>query len=224
MRQLSFPDDEIVGILDWPGLHATHGGPVLATGVVEVPEETEISLNVHRIKAMTRDNFSRGGFIRTTPSGVVASHDFGWHSTGSDDEPLDLGFLLRLSPESIADLRIVGGAVLAGSLTALPHLAPGLKRLYLGFNEFEDAVLKPVAQLQNLLWLQTWDNRFTDAGVQQLASLKQLESLYLEEESLTPAAFDFVSGLPRLRRLGVADEWPPEYVLALRGRYPTLLR
>jgi len=79
-------------------------------------------------------------------------------------------------------------------------------------------------QLDHLVYLQTWGNRFTDAGVQQLASLQALETLYLEEENLSPAAFDFVTRLPNLTRLGVPIEWSAENRSALRVRFPGLVR
>jgi hypothetical protein len=119
---------------------------------------------------------------------------------------------------------MTGAAVLAESLNALPHLASGLKRLYLGHTDFGDEVLPFVAQLENLTYLQTWGNRFTDEGVQRLGFLQSLETLYLEEEDLSPAAFDFVTQLPNLTRLGVADEWPAEHRSVLRTRFPGLVR
>jgi hypothetical protein len=91
------------------------------------------------------------------------------------------------------------------SFEAVVHLAPGLRRLYLGWTGFSDAVLPSVARLTELIHLQTFGNNFTDRGVQLLGTLVNLDQLYLEEETLTAAAFDFVERLPHLTRLGVQD-------------------
>ncbi len=139
---------------------------------------------------------------------------------------MHLGFLYELPRKSITVL-VVGlrrPGVDAELLCVLPHLAPGLKRLYLGWTDFDDRVLPYVARLENLVYLQTWGNRFTEDAVQQLASLQALETLYLEEENLSPAAFDFVTRLPNLTLLGVADEWSAESRSVLRDRFPGLMR
>jgi hypothetical protein len=230
MRHLSFPTDEIVGTLDWLDSWDDEVGPVLATGVVEVPDDVEVDLSVHRVQSVERDPFSGGGFItnRITEEGEVVTEQTsgqGWVLSGGSGPPLHLGFLRELPADSMTSLSMSGSStVLAESLSALPHLALGLKRLYLGRTDFGDNVLQYVALLENLTYLQTWGNRFTDHGVKQLASLQALETLYLEEENLSPAAFDFVTELPNLTRLGVADEWPAEYLSALRRIFPDVVR
>ena len=230
MRSLSFPTDEIVGTLDWLGSWSGEEGPVLATGVIDVPDDAEVSLSVHRVESVERDPFSGGGFTnsRVTSDGVVVSEQTsgqGWRLSGGNGPPLHLGFLRELPPDGITSLHLSGSTtVLAESLSALPHLASSLKRLYMGWTDFGDEVLQYVAQLENLVYLQTWGNRFTDDGVQQLAPLQALETLYLEEESLSPEAFAFLTSLPRLTRLGVADEWSDENRSELRSRFPGLLR
>jgi hypothetical protein len=228
MRQLRFPHDETAGILDWLGAR-TDDGPILATGVVEVPDDVEVSLSIHRVQSVERDAFSGGGFITShlTKDGIVQSEETSgpsWRVTRGDGPPLHLAFLLELPRDGIAAVRIVGDEVLADSFSFLPHLAPGLKRLYLARTDFDDEVLQYVAKLEELVVLQTWGNRFTDGGVQQLGSLKSLEALYLEEETLSPAAFDFVTRLLHLSRLGVADDWSAENVSVLRARFPGLVR
>jgi len=229
MRHLSFPTDEIVGTLDWLGSWNDDKGPVLATGVVDVPDDLEVSLTVHRVGSVRRDPLGGGGFITSsiTTDEVVAEQSpvQSWALSGRSGPPLHLGFLRELPADSLTSLHMSGSTtVLAASLSALPHLASGLNRLYLGWTDFGDEVLQYVAQLENLVYLQTWGNRFTDAGVQQLGSLQALEMLYLEEENLSQAAFDFVTQLPNLTRLGVADEWPAEYRSVLRRRFPHLVR
>jgi len=230
VRNLSFPADEIVGTLDWLGSWSDEAGPCLATGVVEAPDDVEISFSVHRITSVERDPLSGGGLItsRVTEEGVVVSQQTSsksWRLSGGTGPPLNIGFVRQLPPDAITSLHISGSStVLAESLSALTHLASGLKRLYLASTEFDDDVLQYVAELENLIYLQTWGNRFTDNGVRQLSSLQALETLYLEEEHLSPAAFEVVTQLPNLTRLGVADEWPAENLSALRRTFPDLVR
>ncbi|WP_375499368.1 hypothetical protein [uncultured Jatrophihabitans sp.] len=182
---LSFPTDRIVGVLDWNGSWDTQTGPVLATGVVRVPDDGEVQLKVSAVS-------------RTEPAGD------GWQIiTEPGDPAVDLGFLNYLAPNIIGSISL--GHVDASSFSALRHLAPGLRKLYLTWSGLGDEVLADIAALRELTWLQTFGNRFTDVGVQQLAALTQLRSLYLEEETLTAAAFAFTAELPLLERLGVQD-------------------
>jgi hypothetical protein len=153
---------------------------------VEVPDGVEIELSVAALTS-------------TTP------HPGGsWDLLPDYAHPVvDLEFLVDLPPDSIASLSL--GRSDPRSMAVLPHLAVGLRRLYMGRTAFSDEVLPFVAQLTNLTYLQTFGNHFTDDGVQQLRSLTQLEALYLEEATLTFAAFAFVGELPLLQRLGVQD-------------------
>ena len=184
MPTLRFPTDRIVGSVEWVRPWSDAQGPVLATGSVEVPEGTGVTLNA---QALRGSEAMGGGSWSLLPSGEV----------------LDLGFLRDLAPGAIESLSV--GAADEESFDAIGHLAPGLRRLYLGWTGFSDAVLSTVAGLTGLIYLQTFGNNFTDDGVRQLAALANLEHLYLEERTLTPAAFDFVDRLPHLTRLGLQD-------------------
>lgn len=163
MRYLSFPTDQVVGTLDWLGAWSrTEEPPILATGVVEVPDDAEVSLSVMPIQSVERDPFGGGGFItsRVTWDGEVVSErtsSQSWHLSGGAGPPLHLGFLQELPRDSIESLSMTGATVLAESLNALPHMASGLRRLYLGHTDFGDEVLQYVAQLENLTYLQTWE-------------------------------------------------------------------
>lgn len=95
--------------------------------------------------------------------------------------------------------------VRSGSLSALAHLAPGLRRLTLAWTDLTDEALPYLAVLRHLTWWQSFGNRFSDAGVQQLVALEELDHLYLEEATLTLAGFAFARRLERLCRLGVQD-------------------
>jgi hypothetical protein len=130
---------------------------------------------------------------------------------------IDLSLIRRLPSDGIQSLRIRDTH--ERSMDALVHLAPGLRRLYLVWTEFSDAVLPAIAKLHELIYLQTFGNHFSDAGVQQLVALQKLEALYLEEETLTAAAVAFGERLPRLARLGLQDVTITEADLAdLRRR------
>lgn len=202
MRALAFPEDEVVGTLDWAGSW-TASGPVLATGSVEVPEGAEISLNVTRVEQLQ-------------PTGPGT-----WTYQEGVGDPVDLRFLHALDPKDLHSLTLRGGTFLETSMQHLPHIAPGLRRLYLVYGGLSDRALPFVAQLTGLTYLQTFGNLFTDAEVQQLASLKNLEWLYLEEETLTAAGFRFASSLPNLKALGLDDvQISKNEMNALRSEMP----
>jgi hypothetical protein len=184
--ELTFPTDRIVGTLDWAGSWHPDRGPVLATGSITTPDDTDISLDVSPVSG-------------SRPSGGGS-----WSvMTDAANPVVDLGFLADLPPNGIQRLTL--GRTSRSSFAAITHLAPGLRYLYLSFADLGDEVLPYVAELTNLIWLQTFGNRFTDGGVHQLVALTALESLYLEEESLSAAAFAFTTRLPRLKRLGLQD-------------------
>jgi len=178
-------------------------GARLATGVVTVPGEAEISLDVMLIESVRRvDGASRPVHISSRvqidgpdgPAEYVAEDPESWEITGGT-QPVDLGFLRNLPAASITSLHL-RSPIVAESFAAVAHLAPGLRRLYLARSDLTDDALPTIAALHGLVYLQSWGNRFTDAGVQQLASLARLEHLYLEEATLSAAAFDFAASLP----------------------------
>lgn len=218
-----------MGTLDWLGCGAA---PVLALGVVTVPDNVEIALDVMVIKSVRQTDRQHSAIHSTltiqrqTADGSVETEihedpDESWELPGGS-QPVDLGFLRRLPPASITALHLHSPLV-ADSLAAVTHLAPGLRRLYLAWADLTDDALAHISQLDGLIYLQTWGNQFTDRGVQQLAALTRLESLYLEEVTLSAAAFDFVASLPHLSRLGVQDVSLTETELAdLRRRLPSV--
>jgi hypothetical protein len=118
-----------------------------------------------------------------------------------------------LAPDSIETV-ILTSDVDPASMEFLPHLAPGLHRLYVGSARLSDVVLPHIAQLKELRYLQTWGNCFTDAGVQELVALRALVQLYLEEDGLSTAACGFARQLPNLKRLGIMDVPITEHELA----------
>jgi hypothetical protein len=199
MVVLQFPDDRVVGTLEWLGSWSVDRGPVLATGLVEVPDDQEIGLRVQEVTGTER-------------------HGDSWQ-TRSGTGPSDLGFLTQLAPSALTSLTL--GQVTPESYPAIAHLAPGLRKLHLSWSDLTDDVLPYVAQLTGLEYLQTFGNAFTDDGVQVLLSLTGLVSLYLEEETLTATAFRFATKLPRLERLGLQDVQISEAeVVRLRAALP----
>lgn len=200
---LSFPTDRIVGTLDWAAPWNPDTGPALATGRIQVPDGTAVSLDI-RPAAGSRPSGGGGWEVLADNSG----------------RPIDLAFLRELPPDSIESLSL-DRQVLVPSLPAISHLTPGLRRLYLPWCGFRDDALTSIAKLTGLIYLQTFGNQFSDRGVQQLAALRELESLYLEEETLSAAAFDFALRLPRLKRLGLQDvPISDEELDALRRQLP----
>ena len=184
MPVFEFPSDRIVGVLDWDGSWNDQTGPVLATGLVVVPDDVAVGLDVQALR------------------GAEPTGDGGW-TIDVDQQASELGFLRRLPADGVESLTVHSSN--ESTFAAVAHLAPGLRKLYLAWSEFSDTVLETVAQLTGLTWLQTFGNNFTDRGVQQLATLTNLDHLYLEEGSLTAGAFNFVDQLPSLDRLGLQD-------------------
>lgn len=227
VRTLTFPPGQAMGTLDWVGRGAA---PVLASGVVTVPDGVEIALDVMVIESVRRTDAMRSSIHITltmqredaggpAESEVREDSDESWEIAGGS-QAADLGFLRQLPADTITDLHL-RAPIVPESLAAVTHLAPGLRRLYLARADLTDDALAHISKLDGLIYLQAWGNRFTDRGVQQLAALTRLENLYLEEETLTAAAFDFAVGLPRLSRLGVQDVPLTDVELAeLRRRLP----
>ncbi|SQD99749.1 hypothetical protein FMEAI12_5590017 [Parafrankia sp. Ea1.12] len=183
---LPFPENRTVGTIDWIGSSYDHLGPLPARGDVEVPDGGEVTLEIHPAAELD------GHDGRTVESASVS-----W-------SPVDVRFLDQLPSDSITGLSITY-AVQPGSLAALAHLAPGLRRLTLAWTDLTDEALPHLAVLRHLAWWQSFGNHFSDAGVQQLVALEELDHLYLEEATLTLAGFAFARRLERLCRLGVQD-------------------
>jgi hypothetical protein len=198
MTVFEFPKDRIVGLLAWtlaPPVHSTE----LARGRVEVPDGASIDLQVWSVTSASRT-------------------EQGWQLSG-DHSAVDVSFLTDLPADAISTLSVVRAA--EHSVSAISHLAPGVRRFSMPYADMTDVVLPAVAALHLLTSLQTFGNNFTDDGVQVLAALTALEFLYLEEESLTADAFRFVRQLPRLRKLGLQDvQITDEELLALQTELP----
>jgi hypothetical protein len=201
-RHLTFPADEAVGLLEWPGSQAA--GPVLAVGDVLVPR-VGVMLDVCFTESEQSADWLSGARAGTDGEGDrLSGHQQRRPAATRSDRAVNLGFLRRLPEDSIEGLRL-RWPIVPDSFGAVTHLEPGLRRLYLGETQLGDDVLPQVAALRHLTYLQSWGNCFSDQGVQQLGALTALEYLYLEELTLSAAAFHFVTGLPRLRGIGLQD-------------------
>ena len=129
MPSLRFPSDQAVGTLEWRGSERT--APVLATGVVTIPDEAEISLDVMLIESVRRvDEASRAVHISSRvqmdgpdgPAEYVAEDSESWEITGGT-QPIDLGFLRNLPADSITSLHL-RSPIVPESFPAVAHLAP----------------------------------------------------------------------------------------------------
>jgi hypothetical protein len=134
---LSFPPAPAVGTLEWLGSDIG-AAPVLASGVVIVPDGAEITLDVMVVESVRktapqdRAMHSTLSIQRRLPDGSVESEvradsDESWEITGSN-QSADLSFLRQLPADSITDLHL-RAPIVAESLGAVTHLAPGLRRL-----------------------------------------------------------------------------------------------
>jgi hypothetical protein len=200
MPTLSFPQDRIVGHLYWAGSNSVSTGPVLATGIVEAPDDRQVRL------------------ILSELSGAERRPEGGW-SLVSAHRPLDLRGIESLPWAAICTLAV--REVVAESVSAIVGLAPGLTELLLFGSDLGDEAIPYIAQLTDLTSLQTFGNHFTDDGVQPLRALHRLESVALGETTLSAAALRFATMLPKLRQLGIWDiHVTPEEEQGLRAALP----
>ena len=109
MPTLSFPPGQAMGTLGWLGSD-TGTAPVLATGVVTVPDGAEITLDVRVIesvrKTAAQDRAIHGtlSIQRQLPDGSVESQvredpDDSWEITGGS-QAADLSFLRHLPADA----------------------------------------------------------------------------------------------------------------------------
>lgn len=178
-------------------------GRAIATGDVEVPANVDVDLHA------------------CAPISVGEGHDGQPVVTSHSNDPIDLGFLADVGPNSLHVLSF--DRVVEPSIEAVATQAGSLRRIYLQDSELSDRALAVIARLTELRFFQSWGNRFTDEGVSQLSSLVNLRHLYLEEATLTLAAFSFVTHLPALEDLGVQDvPLTPDELEQLRQQLPNV--
>lgn len=158
---------------------------MMAIGSITIPEGARVDLHISYVESII-DNAE------------------GRISYSGSRQPVDLSFLAGLPQNCVESLHLQS-IIEPESIKSLPHLAPGLRKLYLAMIKLGDEALESVCRLSNLRYLQAFGNNFTNLGVQVLVGLQELESLYLEEESLSVEAFAFADELPRLKRLGLQD-------------------
>lgn len=122
MARLGFPEDEIVGTLDWAGADDSRS-PILATGVVDVPDGEHVSLDVMHVVSVEP---SSGCSSPLTIVGAPKDQSPGWLIRG-DCAAVDLRFLRHLPSDVIDSLEL--SEVVPESFAAIVHLTPGLTHL-----------------------------------------------------------------------------------------------
>jgi hypothetical protein len=260
---LQFPANTAVGEVWWDDAQEPHGsGHRLAIGVVEVPDGTAVSLRVYTVDEVSVSDQALGIFEVLDGSGTVPAvrrrrrsrgkvtwrvtwkrgmrrndrsiWGGGSYSVGGGEEPVDLGFVRSLPPDSVRDLSV--GNVIPGSFAAAGHLAPGLRRLDLyidnlgtdapsviaelralvllalaadqdGRGQLDDHALSVIADLPNLEYLALLDGAYTEQGLRQLVRLPKLRHLHIEREGLTAPMFRFAAAMPALTSLTGLDEF-----------------
>jgi hypothetical protein len=70
---------------------------------------------------------------------VLRDEGDSWQATTSR-EPVDLGFLRELPADGVQSLHLTA-PIMATTIGAIAHLAPGLHNLYLAWTELDDAAL-----------------------------------------------------------------------------------
>jgi hypothetical protein len=166
---LRFPAETAVGEVWWEDAREPGAwGHLLAIGVLEVPDGSQVRLSVYTVDEVTVSNRVAGLFIRAgdSPKPVVqprrVRERVTWHrsmpdrvlrnerniwggpgdgsySIGSANEDVDLAFIRALPPDSVCELQL--GGVVPASFAAAAHLAPGLRELsvFIDDNLGEDA-------------------------------------------------------------------------------------
>lgn len=155
---LRFPAEIAVGEVEWEDpREPNEWGHLLAIGVLEVPDETAVSLRVYTVAEVSVSDQAQGFFLvppgagpgpavppgearervtwqRGMPDSALRNNRSMWGGPGeswsveSGDEAVDLAFIHDLPADSVFDLSLTGDIV-AASFAAVAHLAPGLRDL-----------------------------------------------------------------------------------------------
>lgn len=215
MAALRFPADFAVGELWWKNAPERGGsGLLLALGVVEVPNDTTVTLSVGAVAEVAvygRDGKPRLIWERQ-PAGSTGNDRSIWGEPGESrfyvragEQAVDLKFLRALPADSVAELEL-WEEIRPSSFSAVAHLAPGLRHLMITLDCLDDDGLAIVAELHALESLRVCGGRFTEHGLQRLRGLRSLRHLHIERAGLPPSAFAFGASMPELNRLTGPDE------------------
>lgn len=235
MTWLRFPAEIAVGEVWWKDAREPGGwGHRLAIGVVEVPDETVVRLEMSDV-AQVSVSSRAGGLMPSAgtsrPPSVLpgpAWERVTWHrgmpdralrnnrsiwgepgnesySVESGEEAVDLEFIRGLPADSVFELGL--SEVVPASFAAVAHLAPGLRGLGLFLDDLGDDALSVIAELTALESLQLYGDDGSDGG----------PSLRLDDHALSA-----IADLPALEYLALMGGSYTEHGLQQLRRLPTL--
>jgi hypothetical protein len=232
---LRFPADIAVGEVWWEDAREPGGwGHLLAIGVVEVPDGTEVRLSVFTVAEVTVSSWAGGWMApvgtarppagRLGPAkervtwrrgrpdsalrntrGIWGEPGKGGYSAGAGEEPVDLQFIRGLPADSVSDLSL--GDVVPASFAALAHLAPGLRDLSVYIDDVGADAPSVIAELTALGRLSLAGNYGPEDG----------PSLRLNDDALSA-----IADLPDLESLTLLGGSYTEYGLQQLRRLPKL--
>jgi hypothetical protein len=231
---LRFPAEIAVGEVWWEDVREPGGwGHLLAIGVVEVPDGTEVRLSVHTVAEVSVSNRQTGWaapagtprppavrprrvrervtWHRDMPDRVLRNNRNIWGgpgegcSIGSGEEAVDLEFIRGLPADSVSELNL--GEVVSGSFAAVAHLAPGLRDLSVYIDDLGEAAPSVIAELTALQRLSLAGNDAPEDG----------PSLRLNDHALST-----IAGLPALDALSLLGGSYTEHGLQQLRRLPKL--
>jgi hypothetical protein len=236
MTVLRFPADIAVGEVSWEDDPESHRwGHLLAIGMVQVPDGTQVTLDVYQVVEVSVSN-RRGGWMapvgtppppavppaqvrervtwhRDMPDRAARNTSSIWGETGEGSysiedgcEAVDLEFLRALPPDSVSVLH--PGEIVPATFAAVAHLAPGLRDLsvFVDDNLSEDAPAV-IAELTALERLSLAGNMIPEDGPSSL----------LNDHALTA-----IADLPALEALSLLGGSYTEQGLQLLTRLPKL--
>jgi hypothetical protein len=176
---LRFPAEIAVGEVEWEDPREPNGwGRLLAIGVMEVPDETAVSLRVYTVAEVSVSDQAQPFFLvppgagpaptvppreaqervtwqRGMPDSALRNERSIWGGPGeswsveSGDEAVNLAFIHDLPADSVFDLSLTGDIV-AASFAAVAHLAPGLRDLSVYLDNLADDAPSVIARLTAL--------------------------------------------------------------------------
>jgi len=142
-------------------------------------------------------------------SSIWGDHGF---SIEAGEDPVDLEFIRGLPVDSVENLSV--GNVIPASFGAVAHLAPGLRRLGLYIDSFDEDAAAVIAKLTALESLALYGDSavndgpglLNDAALSAIADLPDLEYLSLMDGSYTEHGLRQLVRLPKLRHLHIERE------------------
>jgi hypothetical protein len=232
---LRFPAEIAVGEVRWEDALEPGGwGHLLATGVVEVPDGTGVTLEVSDVAEVSVSN-RVGGWAspagtaqlppplpgpagervtwrRGMPDSALRNNRSIWgeprkesYSVEYGDEAVDLEFIRGLPAHSVCELSL--SDVVPASFAAVAHLAPGLRGLGLFLDDLGEDAPSVIAELTALESLRLYGNWDPEDG----------PSLRLDDHALSA-----IADLPALESLSLLGGSYTQHGLQQLRRLPKL--